>query len=53
MVFTLCPCVGESQVSHIKVLEDQSTGVTLDDSRTAQFVHTILITEYGAEILSQ
>jgi len=52
MVLTVCPCITEGNVS-IRVLEDNLTVVTRDNSRTAQFGHTVLITEYGAEILSQ
>ena len=53
MVLTICPCVTESPNTNISVLSDKNTVVTEDDSRTAQFEHTVLITEYGAEILSQ
>ena len=52
MVFTVCPCITEGNVA-IKILEDGLTVITRDHSRTAQFEHTILITEYGAEILSK
>ena len=52
MVLTVCPCITEGNVS-IRVLKDDLTVVTRDNSRTAQFGHTVLITEYGAEILSQ
>ena len=51
MVLTVCPCISEGNVA-IRVLGDNSTVVTRDNSRTAQFGHTVLITEYGAEILS-
>ena len=51
MVLTICPCISEGNVS-IRVLGDNITVVTRDNSRTAQFGHTVLITEYGAEILS-
>ena len=52
MVLTVCPCITEGNVS-IRVLKDDLTVVTRDNSRSAQFGHTVLITEYGAEILSQ
>ena len=51
MVLTVCPCVSEGNTS-IRILGDGLTVVTRDNSRTAQFEHTVLITEYGAEILS-
>merc|ERR1719468_66159 len=51
MVLTICPCISEGSVS-IRILSDNSTVVTRDNSRTAQFEHTVLITEYGAELLS-
>ena len=51
MVLTVCPCISEGG-TYVKTLEDNSTVVTVDHSRTAQFEHTVLITEYGAEILS-
>lgn len=36
----------------IVILEDGWTAVTEDESRSAQFEHTILITEKGSEILT-
>ena len=36
----------------IKILEDGWTAVTVDDSRTAQFEHTILVTANGVEVLT-
>ena len=53
MVLAICPCVTEGLNVNIKVLSDKNTVVTHDNARTAQFEHTVLITEYGAEILSQ
>lgn len=51
MTFTIEPilCLGEPKY---KVLDDQWTAVTKDNSRTAQFEHTILITSSGHEILT-
>lgn len=51
MVFTIEPviCQGSNEIA---ILEDGWTIVTNDDSRGAQFEHTILITEDGYEILT-
>lgn len=51
MTFTIEPilCVGKNS---FKVLSDQWTAVTKDNSRSAQFEHTILITPKGCEILT-
>ncbi|XP_055299080.1 methionine aminopeptidase 1D, mitochondrial [Sitodiplosis mosellana] len=51
MTFTIEPilCLGRPT---FKVLEDQWTAVTKDNSRTAQFEHTILIAKHGVEILT-
>lgn len=51
MVFTIEPVL--AQGSHeIVILEDGWTAVTLDNGRTAQFEHTVLITDDGVEILT-
>jgi methionyl aminopeptidase len=51
MTFTIEPVL--AQGSHeIVVLEDGWTAVTLDNGRTAQCEHTVLITDHGAEILT-
>ena len=34
----------------VKILEDGWTAVTLDNSRTAQKEHTVLITDTGVEV---
>jgi len=39
--------------SEIEIQEDGWTALSTDNSRSAQFEHTILITENGAEILTQ
>lgn len=51
MVFTVEPviCQGSNEV---EMLDDGWTIVTVDNSRGAQFEHTILITENGYEILT-
>ena len=51
MVLTICPCITEGGTL-VRTLPDDLTVITDDGSRTAQFEHTILITEYGVEILS-
>ncbi|XP_054713209.1 methionine aminopeptidase 1D, mitochondrial-like [Uloborus diversus] len=51
MIFTIEPVICEGQ-SDILILEDGWTAATEDDSRCAQFEHTILITDNGAEILT-
>ena len=37
----------------VKILEDGWTAVTLDNSRTAQKEHTVLITDTGVEVYSR
>ncbi|XP_022232048.2 methionine aminopeptidase 1D, mitochondrial [Drosophila obscura] len=52
MTFTIEPILtlGESDIA---LLEDGWTAISLDGARSAQFEHTILITEAGAEILTK
>lgn len=52
MVFTVEPCISEGD-RRIQILRDGWTAVTVDNSRTAQTEHTILITATGAEILTK
>ncbi|KAJ3648744.1 hypothetical protein Zmor_020523 [Zophobas morio] len=52
MTFTIEPvlsCGGKE----IVVLEDGWTAITLDSARTAQFEHTVLITNAGVEVLTE
>ncbi|KAH8306735.1 hypothetical protein KR044_011620, partial [Drosophila immigrans] len=51
MTFTIEPilCLGRGDVG---LLEDGWTAVSLDDSRSAQFEHTVLVTETGVEVLT-
>jgi len=51
MVFTVEPVVSQGG-SDVEILEDGWTIVTTDDSRAAQFEHTILITDHGYDILT-
>ncbi|XP_061464478.1 methionine aminopeptidase 1D, mitochondrial isoform X4 [Rhineura floridana] len=52
MAFTIEPIIMEGS-SEFKILEDKWTAVSVDDRRSAQFEHTIVITSRGAEILTQ
>ncbi|ALC39276.1 CG5188 [Drosophila busckii] len=52
MTFTIEPILSLGD-GDIGLLKDGWTAVTLDDSRSAQFEHTILITDTGAEVLTQ
>ncbi|XP_034474160.1 methionine aminopeptidase 1D, mitochondrial [Drosophila innubila] len=51
MTFTIEPILSLGG-GDIGLLEDGWTAVSMDDSRSAQFEHTILITETGVEILT-
>lgn len=51
MTFTIEPILSLGS-SRFRVLEDEWTAVTRDNSRTAQFEHTILITNKGCEVLT-
>ena len=52
MVFTVEPAVSEGS-GQIVLLEDGWTANSADNSRAAQFEHTVLITESGHEILTE
>lgn len=52
MIFTVEPMISMGEWDH-KVWNDDWTAVTVDNRRSAQFEHTILITESGPEILTQ
>jgi methionyl aminopeptidase len=51
MTFTIEPMINIGK-RHSRVLEDGWTVVTKDKSWSAQFEHTIHITESGAEIMT-
>ena len=51
MTLTIEPMVNAGK-RHVKVLPDEWTVVTKDHSLSAQWEHTVLITENGAEILT-
>ena len=52
MAFTIEPMINEGKYD-IKVFEDGWTAVTKDKSLSAQFEHTIGITENGYEIFTE
>jgi methionyl aminopeptidase len=51
MTFTIEPMINLGK-RHCKVLDDGWTVLTKDGSWSAQFEHTVLITESGVEILT-
>ncbi len=51
MIFTIEPMINVGK-RHVKLLPDQWTVVTKDRSLSAQWEHTILVTETGHEILT-
>jgi len=51
MIFTIEPVVNEGARS-MHILEDGWTAVTNDDSRSAQFEHTVIVTADGVERLT-
>ena len=51
MVFTVEPILSQGN-NQVVILEDGWTAMTLDNARTAQFEHTIHITDDGVEILT-
>ena len=51
MIFTIEPMINLGR-PHVKVLSDGWTAVTRDRSLSAQYEHTIVVTETGSEILT-
>jgi len=51
MVFTIEPMINEG-TWEVEILEDGWTAVTLDGKMTAQFEHTLAVTNSGVEILT-
>lgn len=51
MTFTIEPILSQGSIE-VEIQEDEWTAITVDNSRSAQFEHTILVTETGAEILT-
>ncbi|XP_064018858.1 methionine aminopeptidase 1D, mitochondrial isoform X2 [Pogoniulus pusillus] len=52
MAFTVEPIIMEGS-PEFKILTDKWTAISVDNKRSAQFEHTIVITSEGAEILSK
>jgi methionyl aminopeptidase len=52
MTFTIEPMINLG-THEVEVLEDDWTAVTVDGSLSAQFEHTLLVTEDGVEVLTQ
>jgi methionyl aminopeptidase len=52
MTFTIEPMINAGE-RHVKLLKDNWTVVTKDHSLSAQWEHTVLVTETGVEILTQ
>lgn len=52
MTFTIEPMINAGK-RHVKLLPDQWTVVTKDRSLSAQWEHTVLVTETGVEVLTQ
>jgi methionyl aminopeptidase len=51
MTFTIEPMITVGSYA-VRLWDDGWTAVTRDRSRTAQFEHTLVVTEDGAEILT-
>ena len=51
MTFTIEPMINEG-VPEVEIWEDEWTAVTADGKLSAQWEHTILVTENGYEILT-
>ncbi|KAM6268938.1 methionine aminopeptidase 1D, mitochondrial isoform 1-T1 [Porphyrio hochstetteri] len=52
MAFTIEPIIMEGS-PEFRILKDKWTAISVDNKRSAQFEHTIVITSEGAEILSK
>jgi methionyl aminopeptidase len=52
MIFTIEPMINAGR-KEVKLLKDDWTVVTSDHSLSAQWEHTILVTDSGHEILTQ
>lgn len=51
MVFTIEPGISEGS-DELKVMSNGLTAMSVDGSRSAQFEHTVLITDDGVEVLT-
>ncbi len=52
MTFTIEPMITIGRYDHV-LWDDQWTAVTVDGKRSAQFEHTILVTDDGADVLTR
>lgn len=52
MVFTIEPILSLGE-QEIEILDDDWTAISTDDSRSAQFEHTVLITDSGVDVLTE
>lgn len=52
MVFTIEPMINEGGAD-LRILPDKWTAVTVDGSLSAQFEHTVLVTDSGHEVLTR
>ena len=52
MIFTIEPMINEGDYQ-VRVLEDGWTTVTVDGSLSAQWEHTVLVTDDGVEVLTE
>jgi methionyl aminopeptidase len=52
MIFTIEPMINAGTY-HIKVLADNWTAITVDKKLSAQWEHTVLVTDTGHEILTK
>ncbi|NXL93913.1 MAP12 aminopeptidase, partial [Alectura lathami] len=52
LLFVTEPIITEGS-PEFKILKDKWTAISVDNKRSAQFEHTIVITSVGAEILSK
>ena len=51
MTFTIEPMITLGSDKH-RMWDDEWTAVTIDGKRTAQFEHTVLVTDDGFEVLT-
>lgn len=51
MIFTIEPMINIGSYE-VKILDDQWTAITKDGSDSAQFEHTVLVTDTGVEVLT-
>ena len=52
MTFTIEPMITLGTWQHKMVFDDDWTAVTADGKRTAQFEHTVLVTDDGVDVLT-